>query len=289
MTLSPIERRLEDATVLYVKAQAWKASIGLFAELARIEPDNANAWFGIGSAMWRMSLDAPELLEPAVATLKRAAEENKQFTNKTYKQLLFSASQSADKAGYHSESIPAFSGDTKPLLDAIQFTPQMLIEATQALDWESRIKVATLLSEVPGELFDALLNDLAENDSNSNVRTFANRALRDRPQKPAPMPVSEAQPAAAVETLETAVEPQVTMADAPAEDIASAIPHVTEVIPVARVEEAAHDSAEIPVVEVEPAPVVETPVEAPAKPDPKKDEAIRAQLEARRQRLMGKK
>src|SRR5690349_18011945 len=111
MTLTPIERRIEDATVLYVKAQAWQASIGLFAELARIESDNTNAWLGIGSALWRLSLHQPELLEPAVSALKRAVDENQRALNKSPKQLLFNASQSATKAGLNVDSIKAFSGD----------------------------------------------------------------------------------------------------------------------------------------------------------------------------------
>jgi hypothetical protein len=298
MTLTPIERRLEDATVVYIKAQAWKATIGLSAELARVEPDNANAWFGIGSSLWRLSLDQPELLEPAVAALKRAVEENKKFLNHSYKQLLFSASQSATKAGHNVDSIASFNGDPKHFADVVNFSSQTLIEATHALDVDSRTHIVSVLSEVPGELVEALLTDLSENDENSIVRTAASRALRERPQKPViPEPTSTVGAqhvapdtmldAAAEESAESPVdepEPSVTMVDTPAEEVASTIPNITEVVPTSTTEEVIESTAEESVAETPAAPV-----EAPPKPDPRNEEAIRAQLEARKQRLMGKK
>lgn len=298
MTLTPIERRLEDATVLYVKAQAWQASIGLFAELARIESDNTNAWLGIGSALWRLSLHQPELLEPAVSALKRAVDENQRALNKSPKQLLFNASQSATKAGINVDAIKAFSGDPKHFAESVQFTPQTLLDATRTLGIDDRAQLVSLLSEVPGELFDALLNDLAENDADSNVRVIAAKSLRERPQKPAAvMPTvggapDEALDAVAAESAELP-EPEVTMVDSATSEIASAIPNVTEVIPTTPVDEVVHESTEVPVVSVSDDVPVETPAveEAPAESvkKPIDDEAIRAQLEARRQRLMGKK
>jgi HEAT repeat protein len=295
MTLTPIERRLEDATVVYIKAQAWQATIGLSAELARLESNNANAWFGIGSSLWRLSLNDPTLLEPTVAALKRAVKENKQFMNNTYKQLLFSASQSATKAGLNVESIVAFKGDPKHFAEVIEFTPQTLIDATRTLNVDSRVQIVSVLSEVPGELVEALLTDLSENDENSSVRTVASRALRERPQKPvAPEPVSAvgsspeaALDAAAEESAESPVdeaEPTVTMVDTPVEEVASAIPNITEVVPTSTTEEVIESSASDTAAETPAAPV-----EAPTKPDPRNEEAIRAQLEARKQRLMGKK
>jgi hypothetical protein len=294
MTLTPIERRLEDATVLFIKAQAWKAAIGLFAELARVESDNANAWFGMGSSLWRLSLNEPQLLEPSVAALKRAVEENKQFTNHTYKQLLVSASQSATKAGINVDLIATFHGDPKHFADAVDFTPQTLIDATRTLDVDSRTRLVSVLSEVPGELVETLLRDLADNDANSSVRTVATRALSERPQKPiAPEPISvvghspeSALDAAAEESAESpvdAAEPEVTMVDTPAEEVASAIPNISEVIPTSTTEEVIEAAAEAPTAEIT------TPEAAPKPADPKNDDAIRSQLEARRQRLMGKK
>ncbi len=292
MTLTPVERRLEDAIVLYVKAQAWQASIGLFAELARIESDNANAWLGIGSALWRLSLDSPELLEPAVAALKRAVEENKQPLNKSPRQLLFNASQSATKAGIDAQAIKAFAGDPRYFAELVQFTPQTLIDTTRTLNENARAQIVSLLSEVPGEIVELLLTDLSEKDANNYVRTAASKALRERPQKPAaPVPAVGTSPESALDEVaaESAdtPEPQVTVADAPAADVASTIPNVVEVIPNSTAEEVivsnAKDTADdIPAVEA-------AAVETPEKPKPADDETIRAQLEARRQRLMGKK
>jgi tetratricopeptide (TPR) repeat protein len=293
MTLTPIERRLEDTTVVYIKAQAWQASIGLFAQLARLEPDNANAWFGIGSALWRLSLDKPELLEPAVAALKRAVQENKQFTNKTYKQLLLSASQSADRAGIHAEGVQPFQGDPIAFLDTVQFTPQTLIDATRALPWEDRARVVLLLSDVPGALFETLLTDLAEHDDKSHVRAAAAKALRDRPQKPAPTPPPplEVHPPEPLATAEP--ELQVTMVDEPTPvEVARTIPNTTEILPEALQAEARKAAAEAAAKDPLPQETPEPPLEAPAEPpklDPAQQEAIRAQLEARRQRLMRKK
>ncbi|NWF67655.1 MAG: hypothetical protein HXY40_01085 [Chloroflexi bacterium] len=295
MTLTPEERRIEDATVLYVKAGAWPVAVGLFALLAEREPDNANAWFGIGSALWRLSLDNSALLEPAVAALKRSVGENERYGNKTFKQTLLSASQSASKAGLNPDTIAPFSGNAHTFVDLVGFSPQSAIDATRRLEWDARARLVSLLSEVKGELFDTLLQDIADHDSNPNVRTAAARALRERQAVPVPPPSANARATAlpAQETptaAEVPAEPVVTMAENPAPEVTSALPNIGDMLAETHANAVeSRPSAETPessAPPVESLPAMQPSPEAPES-KPIDDADIRAQLEARKKRLLG--
>lgn len=183
MEKTPQELMLENAAVFYTEANAWKAALGIFTTLAQINPSNHNAWFGIGSTLWRLGVDQPDLLDMALAPLKRAVELNPNPDNRTYKHLLRTAEDSARKSGIDPDAIPAYQGDPAVFAEAVGFTPEALVEPARALPWEARAKLVMAAGETRGDLFLPLLEALAASDPNMQVKRAAGQALTNRPSR----------------------------------------------------------------------------------------------------------
>jgi tetratricopeptide (TPR) repeat protein len=175
------ELMLENAALYYTDASAWKAALGIFTTLAQLNPNNHNAWFGIGSTLWRLGVEQPELLDMALGPLKRAVELNPNPDNRTYKHLLRTAEDSARKSGVNPDTIPAYQGDPAMFAETITFTPEMLVEPAQKMNWEARAKLVMAAGETRGELFLPLLEALASSDPNMQVKRAAGQALANRP------------------------------------------------------------------------------------------------------------
>jgi tetratricopeptide (TPR) repeat protein len=181
MEKSPQELMLENAATFYTEAGAWKAALGIFTTLAQINPNNHNAWFGIGSTLWRLGVDQPDLLDLALGPLKRAVELNPNPDNRTYKHLLRTAEESARKSGINPDTIPAYQGDPATFAEAVSFTPEMLVDPAKAMNWEARAKLVMAAGETRGDLFLPLLEALAASDPNMQVKRAAGQALANRP------------------------------------------------------------------------------------------------------------
>jgi tetratricopeptide (TPR) repeat protein len=181
MEKSPQELMLENAATFYTEAGAWKAALGIFTTLAQINPNNHNAWFGIGSTLWRLGVDQPDLLDLALGPLKRAVELNPNPDNRTYKHLLRTAEESARKSGINPDTIPAYQGDPATFAEAVSFTPEMLVDPAKAMNWEARAKLVMAAGETRGDLFLPLLEALAASDPNMQVKLSAGQALANRP------------------------------------------------------------------------------------------------------------
>lgn len=175
------ELMLEQAAVLYTEAGGWQAALGIFVTLAQLNPQNHNAWFGIGSALWRLGVDQPDLLDMALGPLKRAVELNPNPTNRTYTHLLRTAEESARKSGVDPDTIPAYQGDPATFAELVHFTPETLVEPARAMNWEARAKLVMAAGETRGDLFLPLLERLAASDPNMQVKRAAGQALANRP------------------------------------------------------------------------------------------------------------
>lgn len=183
MEKSTQELILENAALLYTEAGAWQAALGLYVTLAQLNAQNHNAWFGIGSTLWRLGVDQPDLLDMALGPLKRAVALNPNPDNRTYTHLLRTAEESARKSGVDPNTIPAYQGDPATFAEAVQFAPEMLVEPARALPWEARAKLVMAAEHQPGDLFLPLLESLAASDPNLQVRRAAGQALANRPAK----------------------------------------------------------------------------------------------------------
>lgn len=218
MEKTPQELMLENAAVLYTEAGAWQAAVGLFTALAQLNPQNHNAWFGIGSALWRLGVDQPDLLDIALGPLKRAVELNPNPTNRNYTHLLRTAEESARKSGVDPASIPAYQGDPATFAEAVSFTPETLVEPARAMNWEARAKLVMAAEHQRGDLFLPLLEALASSDPNMQVRRQAGAALANRPASV----VSTTEMQAAASRLTGDIAGDDTEADAEADDTAVA-------------------------------------------------------------------
>lgn len=182
MEKSALEMRLEKAAALYLETEAWTAALRVYVALAEQNAANPNGWFGIGSILWRLSATEADLLPAAVAALKRAADLNRNPDNKHYKRVLFSATESARKAGLDPDGIaPAGDEDAREALIAAEFERDQLIAATRALPWDQRVQIVHAFADQPELLLVAVVEDIAADDPNANVRATATRALAARP------------------------------------------------------------------------------------------------------------
>jgi hypothetical protein len=174
-------RMIEDAAMVFLNAKAWPAAIGVFSTLVQANPQNPDGWFGMGSALWRMAFNDVPTLTLALSVIKRAMDTNTQKDDKNYKFLLTSISEQAVKLGIVPEDVAAFAGDDpQSILDLIHFTPQMLVDAARALEWDKRAKLVSYLGELPFEMFTPLLEDVATNETNFMLKKSAQKAVDQR-------------------------------------------------------------------------------------------------------------
>jgi hypothetical protein len=184
MTATPNDFMLERAVALLVEGQQWNAAIGLMALIAQHYPKKGSAWFGLGSLLWR--LRQPHLIDEAITALKRSLDVDDERNTRV---MLRTVEEEARKNGTNPDDLKSFGGSPYPFFaDLVDFTPQTLIDAVGALEWDQRAQMLTFLGDQPGDLFDALVEAMANNDPNANVKRSAAQALKARPAKPAPPP-----------------------------------------------------------------------------------------------------
>ena len=182
MEKSALEMRLEKAAALYLETEAWTAALRVYVALAEQNAANPNGWFGIGSILWRLSATEADLLPAAVAALKRAADLNRNPDNKHYKRVLFSATESARKAGLDPDGIaPAGDEDAREALIAAEFERDQLIAATRALPWDQRVQIVHAFADQPELLLVQACVSKRACGPNAKGRATAPRALAARP------------------------------------------------------------------------------------------------------------
>lgn len=170
--------QLENAARLFLNRGALVAAIALFAYLGNRQPHHSPLWYGLGNGLARLAHErrSRALLRLAIAVLCRSVREDP--ANPLSPPLLDLLRDRSGVPAADYEAIAPFEGSPLPLLQAIGFSPDALVEAALAMpDWQDRMRIVMYLRQQDIEEVAPLLVATIERDPHPDVRMAALKFL----------------------------------------------------------------------------------------------------------------
>lgn len=161
----------QQISLIYYHEHKYAASVHFFLFCVQIQPENSNAWYGLGDAICALAKEQQdeEIYDLGISFIKKSLSID--ATNQYSGPMLARMTQAPHIGQLRIQNIPTFDIENiEKVKEQFMLHPEELASYFKLCNDDNRIRLAMLLCDMSDYFSFNLLNDLVITDKNKHVR-----------------------------------------------------------------------------------------------------------------------
>lgn len=161
----------EQIALVYLHEHQYAASVHFFLYCVQIQPENSNAWYGLGDAICALAKgqESDEIYDLGISFIKKSLSID--LNNKYSASMLARMAQSPGIGQIRIQNIPTFNEENINEIKKRFLLSQEIVDSYfRVCSDDNRIRLAILHCDMPDHFSFNLLNEVVINDENTHVK-----------------------------------------------------------------------------------------------------------------------